>query len=386
MATINQITVNSTTYDLAVSASNVSGTVANATTATKLGTATKGSATQPIYLSSGTPTACTYSLAKSVPADAKFTDTTYSNFVKSGSGAKAGLVPAPSTTAGTTKYLREDGTWVKPPDTNTTYSNMGAATASAAGTAGLVPAPAAGAQAKFLRGDGTWQTPPTSYTLPTASSSTLGGVKVGTGLGISSGTLSVAYGTTATTACKGNDSRLSDSRTPKAHAATATTYGAGTASNYGHVKLSDSYTTSGGAAAAGVAASSYALVTAYNTLNSKIKSSIKLETYSLVTGRLLNSDIGVENTIAFYGDRKLSDYVIIEVLGGWGPDVISCIQTISVDKFKNCTNLGLCYYSHSKNSSQDMVVGYKDETSVYVTREYGEMNYIEIIGYKFVLA
>lgn len=57
-------------------------------------------------------------------------NTTYSNFVKSGSGAKAGLVPAPSTTAGTTKYLREDGTWQVPPDNNTTYS---AATTSAAG-------------------------------------------------------------------------------------------------------------------------------------------------------------------------------------------------------------------------------------------------------------
>lgn len=55
-------------------------------------------------------------------------NTTYSNFVKSGSGAKAGLVPAPSTTAGTTKYLREDGTWQTPP--NTTYS---AATTSANG-------------------------------------------------------------------------------------------------------------------------------------------------------------------------------------------------------------------------------------------------------------
>ena len=46
----------------------------------------------------------------------------FSNFVKSGTGAKAGLVPAPSTTAGTTKYLREDGTWQVPPNTNTTYS------------------------------------------------------------------------------------------------------------------------------------------------------------------------------------------------------------------------------------------------------------------------
>lgn len=47
------------------------------------------------------------------------TNTTYSNFVKSGTGAAAGLVPAPSTTAGTTKYLREDGTWQTPPNTNT---------------------------------------------------------------------------------------------------------------------------------------------------------------------------------------------------------------------------------------------------------------------------
>ena len=85
-------------------------------------------------------------------------NTTYSNFVKSGSGAKAGLVPAPSTTEGTTKYLREDGTWQVPPDNNT-WTAMKGATASASGGAGYVPAPAAGAQGKFLRGDGTWQTP-----------------------------------------------------------------------------------------------------------------------------------------------------------------------------------------------------------------------------------
>lgn len=42
---------------------------------------------------------------------------------------------------------------------DTTYANMKAATADAAGTAGLVPAPAAGKQGSFLRGDGTWATP-----------------------------------------------------------------------------------------------------------------------------------------------------------------------------------------------------------------------------------
>ncbi len=52
-----------------------------------------------------------------------------------------------------------DGTAVWGSDNNTTYSNMTAATASAAGKAGLVPAPAAGKQTSFLRGDGTWATP-----------------------------------------------------------------------------------------------------------------------------------------------------------------------------------------------------------------------------------
>lgn len=52
----------------------------------------------------------------------------------------------------TNKYLTEAGTWK-------TIDVMSGATASAAGTAGLVPAPAAGAQTKFLRGDGTYAVP-----------------------------------------------------------------------------------------------------------------------------------------------------------------------------------------------------------------------------------
>lgn len=59
------------------------------------------------------------------------------------------------------------GTAVWGSDNNTTYSAFKAATASAAGGTGLVPAPAAGAQAKYLRADGTWQTPPdTKYSHP----------------------------------------------------------------------------------------------------------------------------------------------------------------------------------------------------------------------------
>ena len=55
----------------------------------------------------------------------------------------------------TSQFMRGDGTWATPP--NTTYSTFKAATSSAAGGAGLVPAPAKGYQSRFLRGDATWQ-------------------------------------------------------------------------------------------------------------------------------------------------------------------------------------------------------------------------------------
>lgn len=47
----------------------------NADTATKLGTSNVGGTTTPIYLNAGTPTALSYTIAKSVPSNAEFTDT-----------------------------------------------------------------------------------------------------------------------------------------------------------------------------------------------------------------------------------------------------------------------------------------------------------------------
>lgn len=47
----------------------------SANSAVKLDTATAGSTTQPVYFTGGKPTAIGYTIAKSVPADAKFTDT-----------------------------------------------------------------------------------------------------------------------------------------------------------------------------------------------------------------------------------------------------------------------------------------------------------------------
>lgn len=66
----------------------------------------------------------------------------------------------------------------------------------------------------------------------------------------------------------------------ESHASTATTYGIGTSSNYGHVKLSDS-TSSTSAASAGIAASPKAVKEAYDLANSSIKLATSDETISL---------------------------------------------------------------------------------------------------------
>lgn len=138
----------------------------SANSAVKLDTSTAGSSTQPVYFSGGKPVACTYTLEKSVPSNAVFTDTNTWIALKgatTSAAGTAGYAPAPSAGAAN-RYLRSDGTWAVPPDTNTTYS---AATTS---TAGLMSA------ADKTKLDGI-ASGANKYTLPTASSSTLGGVK-----------------------------------------------------------------------------------------------------------------------------------------------------------------------------------------------------------------
>ena len=122
----------------------------------------------------------------------------------------------------TITYTKGDDTTGTITTQDTTYSNMKGATTSAAGTAGLVPAPSAGNSDRYLRSDGTWVVPPNTtysaattstsglmtaamvtklngiaegankYTLPVATSSALGGVKSGTDITVdSSGNVSV---------------------------------------------------------------------------------------------------------------------------------------------------------------------------------------------------
>lgn len=179
------------------------------------------------------------------------------------SQAITGYIRGLSVSGRTVTYTRGDGTTgsITTQDSDTTYGNMTGATENAAGKAGLVPAPAAGTQGtKYLRADGTWQTPPDTnttygtasqganglmsaadkkkldgiasgannftYSLPTASATVLGGVKTGSNITNTGGVLSLT---------KANVTSALGYTPPT----TNTTYGNATTSSSGLMSSSD---------------------------------------------------------------------------------------------------------------------------------------------------
>lgn len=112
------------------------------------------------HVSAATAVAKSDITALGIPAQ----DTVYTHpaYTAKSSGLYKITVDATGHVSAVTAVAKADITALGIPSTDTTYSNMGAATASAAGSAGLVPAPAAGKQTSFLRGDGTWVVPTNS--------------------------------------------------------------------------------------------------------------------------------------------------------------------------------------------------------------------------------
>ena len=141
-------------------------------TANKLSTTTAGNATTPVYFVDGKPTALEYTISKSVPADAKFSDTVYTHPTHTAktSGMYKITVDDLGHVSAATAIVKADITGLG----IASDSIMTAATASSAGAKGLVPVPTAGANTKFLRGDGTWQTIDTGTIVSSSTTATAG--------------------------------------------------------------------------------------------------------------------------------------------------------------------------------------------------------------------
>lgn len=188
--------------------------------------------------------------------------------------------------------------------------SMTGATPTTNGIAGFVPQPTTADNDKFLKGDGTWGEPDvqtyqgsdnieidssdnsidlkdstvTSGTYgPSADVTGSNGVAIlvpkftvdAKGRLTSAGTQT--YTSVDTTYRAGTGLSLSGtSFSLGSHASTGTGYGQGSGSNFGHVKLNDTYASlvSGADAAGGVAASQNALYNAYNTLNERLNEDV----------------------------------------------------------------------------------------------------------------
>ena len=368
-------------------------TADSATTASKLGT-NAGSATQPVYFTGGVPKACTYTLGKSVPADAVFTDHTYTlssfnitasatelNYMKGVTSAVQtqldGKAPSghthpvattgangfmPKLAGGTSTFLRADGTWATPPNNDTMYSEFTGASSSAAGTIGLVPAPAAGASNRYLRSDGTWSVPPDTNTTYTLSS----------------------FGITATAAelnyMKGVTSAVQtqlDGKAPKDHthnyAGSSSAGGAATSAlsvvDYGNT----ANTLSIGFAGDGLSSSTFKYFAGYdgnghikNGSIDVVKSVLGLSSYLPLSGGTITGPLKFTSLNAF--DDKPTYILGIESLDNGGELKYKLASDISVGSAKNALTAQSANLAERANSASALTTDAGSATQpIYIT-------------------
>lgn len=136
-----------------------------------------------------------------------------------------------------------------------------------------------------------------------------------------------------------------DTKAPINHASSSTTYGIGDANNYGHTKLSDTYSTEEGDASDGLAASQKAVYSAYDILNNN---------KAAVNHSSTTTDYGTGNSTK-YGHVKLSD--TYDSLVGAASDAMGASQ-------KSVNDLYLYLSSMLPNITVDgdnVIVDYGDE-------------------------
>lgn len=145
-------------------------------------------------------------------------------------------------------------------------------------------------------------------------------------------------------------------KAPTNHASTATTYGVGNASNYGHVKLNDSYTTSGGAASAAVGASSKAVVDGYNALNGNKTNQAVIATKQTNTTPVRKYEIGdqfIYNNTLYKADAVINTTDTIRIGGNasTADNITTQISNLANQLNFSITSMNLSTYTLPAGSS-----------------------------------
>ena len=126
----------------------------------------------------------------------------------------------------------------------------------------------------------------------------------------SSTSAAASGGTAATPAAVKAAYDLADGKAPKAHASTATTYGAGTSNNYGHVKLSASTSSTSGTSS-GVAATPSAVKSAYDLASKAVTTLLGGKKIVCGWSAINFKNTGQQNTTINFGTTFTAKPVVI---------------------------------------------------------------------------
>ena len=233
-------------------------------------------------------------------------------------------------------------------------STMTGASSSSAGKAGLVPQPTAGSQSKFLRGDGTWATVSANYTLPTATSSILGGVKTGSNITNSSGTISLTKANV--TSALGYTPPTADTHyTTHLYAGSGTAANANTSNGNTKLTLADNSTVRESITIKGTGAttvtSSGGVITINSTDNNTTYSAVTQSANGLMTAADKKKLDGIASGANAYSLPTATD----SVLGGVkvGSNLTNSNGTISLTKANVTAALGYTPPTQDTNTTYD---------------------------------
>lgn len=154
------------------------------------------------------------------------------------------------------------------------------------------------------------------------------------------------FGTDVDTVCEGNDSRLSNTRTPTSHASAAAIYGVGTNVNYGHVRLSSNHTANASSQTSDDIASGQALAYGYHSATTidlnNYRSEGQFTLYNVTTRTNFPTDATVPTNPSYHLEVKrfYSTTAVVQVLYVRGTTEVWIRYSTSASSWSTWERLG----------------------------------------------